>query len=683
MNRRTILTVRLVIMLAVMTILCAAPLFAFAEEYDHVEEQYSYSLIKNSDASDTYTLRVGKGTDESIEYLSLYNTDIWNNYRDRITQVYIEGDFKQLSNACFYKYTNLKKVELPSGLEKIGSQAFQGCIVLDDMEIPSTVKTMGNNALFRCGSNPAALVPSHITGLTRAKACYNSMAIVEPEAPEGTTSEQQFEETYTEITKVLDTIDLDGRSDYDKLYRIYEWVTANVTYDDEGWSYRNSEDDSKRALYYRACRAHSAIMRRLAVCSGFVDLTRIMMNEAGLRCVSISGNIGTESHEWLIVLIGGKWYRIDPTWDAHFEPEDYMNFLVSRQNMIDKGYPWEEGNEIFQSVYPISTTDFGTDIIDGYAVHIIKGKAVIKKYTGKETSVTLPDSVELDGKTYLFTSVSKDAFSGNRTVTKIDIPEGYERIGDSAFFECERLEEVTIPVSVKQIDNCAITADSLKKIVFGGTKEQFAEIKLGEEPFNYELKSVTCKDGEYVIPFNLINCRLKVKSGTFVYNGKNQIPDITVTDIYGNVLKRGTDYIVSINDDTDCRSKKVDMYYVKIEGEGRYCGFLDTGKYYDYRIIPQAVKLKSAKAGKRSLKAFWTKKTQEVKGYQVQCALNSKFTKGKKTVKIKSNKTVSAVIKKLKSKKTYYVRVRTYKAGPEYGVALYSDWSNVRKVKVR
>ena len=52
MNRKTILTVRLVIMLAVMTILCAAPLFAFAEENDHVEEQTSYSLIKNSDASE-------------------------------------------------------------------------------------------------------------------------------------------------------------------------------------------------------------------------------------------------------------------------------------------------------------------------------------------------------------------------------------------------------------------------------------------------------------------------------------------------------------------------------------------------------------------------------------------------------------------------------------------------------
>lgn len=682
MNRRTILTVRLVIMLAVMTILCAAPLFAFAEEYDHVEEQYSYSLIKNSDASDTYTLRVGKGTDESIEYLSLYNTDIWNNYRDRITQVYIEGDFKQLSNACFYKYTNLKKVELPSGLEKIGSQAFQGCIVLDDMEIPSTVKTMGNNALFRCGSNPTILVPSHITGLTRAKACYNSMAIVEPEAPEGTTSEQQFEETYTEITKVLNTLDLDGRSDYDKLLKIYEWVTANVTYDDEGWSYRNSEDNSKRALYYRACRAHSAIMRRLAVCSGFVDLTRIMLNEAGLRCVSISGNIGTESHEWLIVLIGGKWYRIDPTWDAHFEPEDYMNFLVSRQNMIDKGYPWEEGNEIFQSVYPISTTDFGTDLIDGYTVRFRNGKALLKKYTGKETAVTLPESIEFEGTTYSFSTVSKEVFSRS-SITSIVIPEGYEHIGESAFVDCGKLKEVTLPVSLKEIDNCAFDSDSPMKIIYAGTKEQFKEIKLGEEPFCFDLKSVICNDGEYVIPFNLMNCRLKVKSETFVYNGKNQIPEITVTDIEGNVLKSGTDYTVEINDDTDCRSKKVDMYSVKIEGTGKYYGILDTGKYYDYRIIPQAVKLKSAKAGKRSLKAFWTKKTQEVKGYQVQCALNSKFTKGKKTVKIKSNKTVSAVIKKLKSKKTYYVRVRTYKAGPEYGETLYSKWSNVRKVKVR
>ena len=70
-----------------------------------------------------------------------------------------------------------------------------------------------------------------------------------------------------------------------------------------------------------------------------------------------------------------------------------------------------------------------------------------------------------------------------------------------------------------------------------------------------------------------------------------------------------------------------------------------------------------------------------ITGYQIQLATNSKFTKGKKTVTVKGYKKVSKKVTKLKGKKKYYVRVRTYKTVS--GVKYYSPWSKIKTVKTR
>jgi len=50
-------------------------------------------------------------------------------------------------------------------------------------------------------------------------------------------------------------------------------------------------------------------------------------------------------------------------------------------------------------------------------------------------------------------------------------------------------------------------------------------------------------------------------------------------------------------------------------------------------------------------------------------------------VKVKKNKTTSSTVKKLKAKKKYYVRIRTYKK--VNGKTYYSGWSKVKNVKTK
>ncbi len=89
--------------------------------------------------------------------------------------------------------------------------------------------------------------------------------------------------------------------------------------------------------------------------------------------------------------------------------------------------------------------------------------------------------------------------------------------------------------------------------------------------------------------------------------------------------------------------------------------------------------LKSAKNAKdKKLVVKWKKNTAG-NGYQIQYSTSKKFAKGNKTKTISKNKTTSYTIKKLKKKKTYYVRIRTYKKVS--GKTYYSEWSSVKKSK--
>jgi hypothetical protein len=96
----------------------------------------------------------------------------------------------------------------------------------------------------------------------------------------------------------------------------------------------------------------------------------------------------------------------------------------------------------------------------------------------------------------------------------------------------------------------------------------------------------------------------------------------------------------------------------------------------------KSTSISKAKAGKKSFTLTWKKQTAKgIKGYEIQYSTDKKFKKDVKTVTIKKAKTTSKTIKKLKSKKKYYVRIRTYKKSGKNMV--YSTWSKTKSVKVK
>lgn len=105
----------------------------------------------------------------------------------------------------------------------------------------------------------------------------------------------------------------------------------------------------------------------------------------------------------------------------------------------------------------------------------------------------------------------------------------------------------------------------------------------------------------------------------------------------------------------------------------------DTDKKQE-EVTVDATKIKKVAAKKKALTVKWQKKSG-VTGYEVQVALKKNFKKGLKSQTIKSAGKTSVTIKKLKAKKTYYVRVRAYKV--VNGETYISDWSAVKTKKTK
>ena len=162
----------------------------------------------------------------------------------------------------------------------------------------------------------------------------------------------------------------------------------------------------------------------------------------------------------------------------------------------------------------------------------------------------------------------------------------------------------------------------------------------------------------------------------FYYNGKAQAPVITVKDAKGNTLRYGTDYTLVYS---AANRKAIGKYAVKVKFKGNYAG---SALLY-YTINPAKPVISSIAAGKRALTLKW-KKAASVSGYQIQYSTSSTFS-GAKTVTAKGAATLAKTITGLSAGKTYYVRIRSYKATTfnNQSLYIYSGWNYAKAVKVK
>lgn len=165
----------------------------------------------------------------------------------------------------------------------------------------------------------------------------------------------EIKETRDSIVKSLSGID------YNKIMHAHDWIINNLDYE------QNITNNNVYNLY-------GALIEKSAVCEGYAEALKYILDEADIPCVLVSGTATnsegkTERHEWNYVQLYGKWYAIDSTWDdpvikgSGYVPDSIKHryFLVGSNEMNKNHFPNGQMTESGQEfVYPtIETEKYG------------------------------------------------------------------------------------------------------------------------------------------------------------------------------------------------------------------------------------------------------------------------------------------------------------------------------------
>lgn len=202
----------------------------------------------------------------------------------------------------------------------------------------------------------------------------------------------------------------------------------------------------------------------------------------------------------------------------------------------------------------------------------------------------------------------------------------------------------------------------------------------------YQTKASVNKDGKRMTTCTVCNTvlstelipgisKVSLSATNYIYDGKEKRPTVTVTDRLGKTVSPSA-YTVTYS------SGRIDTgaYTVTVMFKGTYEGSVTKS----FTISPKILSLNKLTAGKKKLVVKWKKQTKQISGYQIQYSTDKKFKKSTKQTTAKANAS-SKTIKKLKSKKKYYVRIRSYKTVTVDGKKqkLYSSWSRSKSIKVK
>ena len=148
----------------------------------------------------------------------------------------------------------------------------------------------------------------------------------------------RYQEATKKLDEVIKSLNLDGKSDYDKFKAVTNWIVSNVRYD---------EDNETKYQHDLT----GAVLDGLAVCDGYAGTFYYMANAVGLNALFEDGitNSNRIRHAWNLVEIDGTYYYVDPT-NAYFKedgepgsevlhgPKYFFSLYTPDSNTIEDSY---------------------------------------------------------------------------------------------------------------------------------------------------------------------------------------------------------------------------------------------------------------------------------------------------------------------------------------------------------
>ena len=562
---------------------------------------------------------------------------------DSTTDYTIKGGTRIIACSAFGDCTNLTSVTIPDSVKNIGSYAFSDCASLTSITIPDSVTSIGVYAFSDCTSLTSVTIPNSVKSI--GSYAFDNCSNLKSVNYNGTKAKWKSISGYSNVSQIIKCTD-----------GIY--ANSNTIIIDSV-KYRLNDDYTAQVISYSGTPENITIS----------------------ECVSYEGIT------FKVTSIGSSAFSGCTSLASVTIPNSVTNISCDAFNGCSK---------LKKIEIPDSVTYIGSKAFDGTAFY-----NTVKNWE--------------DGVLYC----GNHLISAKSDVTKITVKASTVSIAAGALDNCKSLKKINV-LNPKCVINCTIPKTAVIGGAEGSTAEDFAQknnmsIDYFEECTHSDKVQVviaaTCTE-QGAVQSRCADCDKLIsqtftaplghtmvittpaKAPTCTTSGNTQAGYCTVcgyNEVSTVIPATGHNFG---NNSANCLVCGVanPNYVAPAQPTPNPTpstaptqpnqNDTNTSNDEDVTVIskPKSASIKKVKGAKKAILVTW-KKVSGVNGYEIQVATDKKFKKNKKTVTIKKQKTTKTTVKKLKAKKKYYVRVRTYKI--VNGKKVYSSWSKVKSVKTK
>ena len=319
------------------------------------------------------------------------------------------------------------------------------------------------------------------------------------------TTQAQEKAVDAKVDQILQELNVDGKTDVEKVYAIYDYMINHIRYD-----YEHLDD----ATYMQKYTAYAALVENTSVCMGYA----LAFYRLALACGVDARYINSDpmNHAWDIVKVDGQYYYLDATWDekithdtADLPGSYFLRGTESWQRIhVYKGISdpgtLNYGQSLADNGYVVSAADYHDwTLSEDGTLTIPTGIAFLQSDSNnKSPFAAIADQVRSIRLTAPIRRLPYAAFEGLANVESIVLSDTIERIEDRSLYGCNSLKSIALPDKVTELpegmfrDNEALESvklpaalkeirkytfcgcKNLKDVTFGDSLE-----KIGENAF--------------------------------------------------------------------------------------------------------------------------------------------------------------------------------------------------------
>ena len=377
----------------------------------------------------------------------------WYDYRNKISELHIEGIVSSVGSYAFSGCGNLERVTITGSVTTIGEAAFYNCPSLRNITLPNSLHTIDKWAFQSCGKLTEIYIPESLTTIG-----FNSF--------DGCNA---LQDVYYAGTEAQWQSKISG---HDALSR------ATIHYNVEYNSPEKADNSDEPAVTADAA-AESTTDWRFDESTGTLTIN------------------GTGPMEDYGSLNHAPWYAA----------RDIINTVVVDDSISTIGnYAFYNLTALTEIVLPESLTAIGNSAFQNCTAltSITIPDSVTNVYSNafancnSLTHVRLPNGITKIGSNVFpncsslqnitlpsgITSIGNGAFSNCRSLTNITLSAGLTSIGSRAFFDCRSLTDVTLPAGLTSVGSSAFSnCTNLTDIYVDMTKDQLKSVRIGKDAF--------------------------------------------------------------------------------------------------------------------------------------------------------------------------------------------------------